>query len=293
MRNYIYLSIVTGLMLGGCSMIQVVEDTSVILPTELQSDTQLLRLKRPERELFGEIVDYQIDNYTITEQRVSELEAEERLIAKDFQRTGVIDFFLFDGAVSYLKKKYAINTARSFSFNLVQNQQQKVDAKCWMYALSEQTRQSDNSFGFKGHINSSSTEFSSRQKTELLCELAHEKKSWQLRLESSKEGPIALELKSETEAFAIKTIDRAVSFLSSNNGSETRELPRWASKDAGVELSYDGEVVAAYSFIGQQKVWLSSQLSIEHKELLLAMSQSLSILNWQDKQWNDRDYFQM
>lgn len=262
-------------------MVRVAQDTTIELPVALQQ-AEHMRFANPsaifsdENQFTGE--------FEFTNSEIGSWAQEREKINEEFERSGLMDFLLFGDAISYIKREFLVTASRTFSFELMAQGALKGRSSCGIFALSNKTETTRHEVHYD--IRSSFNGYDRRDKTELLCTIQQGGTSWQLRLKAAEEKAVQVELTSQDMSYTVQLINRAYAIFPGEAGPEHRELPSWASINAGLLFSdADKQALAAYSFVGDQKIWLSQALSDSQRELLLSVAYSLAMFHWYDGDW--------
>ncbi|TMP35053.1 hypothetical protein [Pseudoalteromonas rubra] len=268
-------------LLSGCEMIKVTQDTTIELPAALQQ-AELVRFANPSALFSNESLS--IGGLEIKSREVGSWELKREKINEEFEHSGLMGFVLFGDALSYVKEEFLVTAARDFSFELMAQGGLKGQSKCAIFALSNKTETTRHEV--HNGIRSSLNDFGRREKTELLCTIQQGGTLWQLRLSAAEDEAVQVELTSQGKRYTVQLLNRAYSILPGQAGPEHRELPSWASMNAGLLFSNaDKQALAAYSFVGDQKLWLSQIMSDTQRELLLSVAYSLAMFHWYGGDW--------
>ncbi|WP_144207645.1 hypothetical protein [Shewanella donghaensis] len=277
-KNIISASIFL-LSLSSCS---TTIDRTVPISKEFEASSQLITLETPTWRVSGTVYNMDIGSYSVTQSNTTWVSRDKELIDRT-KDTNFINYILFDDVLSVITEEFEVEGTQRFSFSINDEDASVSTSKCeiFSHSLSKETISVDSNTS----VIRTSPNMNFRQKTFLICTIEQNNSVWTLSLLSNKNESMKVSLSNNDETYDIKSISEIISIVDGVNGLEKRHSAPWRSLHSGLEFFYDNQQVAAFSFVGNPKIWLNESLSTDSKELMYAVNYSLAMFNWLDSDW--------
>lgn len=276
MLNNNTLILLSLMLLTSCTS---VIDRTIPLSDEFQTSADLIVVKTPLWRFPDSVYDIKVGEYQTVKADTSFRTTHKELVDTSWG-LGLLTYLL-DDELFYLSEEYKIEAYQRFSFSLQQAEQDVSSANCEIFSQNSAKEQ---------HIEKASSSYQPstkehRLKTFLICGITIKGQNWQLTLNSNAQNNTTVTLKNETDLFKVESLSNIITLTQGENGIEKTSSPPWLPDSSGLEF-YRGDLqVAAYSFVGDPKIWVRNDIPLSDKEVLFTASYSLTLFNWLDSKW--------
>lgn len=257
-------------------------DKTIPLSNEFVINSKAITLENPAWKIPDTIYNIELDEYSIKSSKTSWRSSDKSVVDRK-KDSSFLNYILFDDDLSFITEEFEDENTQVFSFNLVKGDLFISTSACEVFSKSftKKTSAKDLTSSNSGSQSSLNT----RLKTYLVCAITHNKKHWRLTLASANEEKIEAQLTSSDFSYDIQNVSKVISLIKDGDVVERKSSPPWLSFKSGLKFFHNKEQVAALSFVGKPKIWLSNDLPTESKELLLSVNYSLVMFNWLDSNW--------
>lgn len=167
-----------------------------------KKNSKVITLNNPTWRIPDSIYNRKLGNYSTKKSKVSMVRLKSKLISRKREQN-LLKFILLDDPLFIKIDKFEFKNSQSFSFSLVKNNSLISTSKCKISSkplAKKKAGKNRNNSTFSLHSNNGT-----RQRTNLVCAITHNKKLWEFTLTSYK-NKTETHLKSEHLSYEVKVI---------------------------------------------------------------------------------------